>query len=100
MAVDIRYVGTRGLDQWSELNYNDIDIITNGFVDEFKLAVNNLKANNAAGGSRAGSFAYFGAGSGTNPLPIYMAYLRGPAGNAEQPVVLHRQQLDEHELHE
>ena len=72
-------------DQWSELNYNDIDIITNGFVDEFKLAVNNLKANNAAGGSRTGSFAYFGAGSGTSPLPIYMAYLRGAAGNPNSP---------------
>ena len=85
MAVDIRYVGTQGIDQWSELNYNDIDIITNGFVDEFKLAVNNLKANNAAGGSRTGSFAYFGAGSGTSPLPIYMAYLRGAAGNPNSP---------------
>jgi hypothetical protein len=85
MAVDIRYVGTRGIDQWSELNYNDIDIITNGFVDEFKLAVNNLKANNAAGGSRTGSFAYFGSGTGTSPLPIYMAYLRGAAGNPNSP---------------
>ncbi len=44
----------------------------------------NLKANNIAGGSRAGSFAYFGPGTGTNPLPIYMAYVLGrtDAGNA------------------
>ena len=32
-----------------------------------------------AGGSRAGSFAYFGPGTGTNPLPIYLAYLNGSA---------------------
>ena len=45
----------------------------------------NLQANNASGVSnRVGSFAYFGQGSGTNPLPIYLAYLNGrsDAGNA------------------
>ena len=77
MAVDIRYVGTKGVDQWSTLNYNARDIESNGFINEFKNAVANLKANNIAGGSRAGSFAYFGPGTGTNPLPIYMAYLLG-----------------------
>jgi len=83
MAVDVRYVGTRGIDQWSTLNYNTRDIENNGFINEFKSAVANLKANNIAGGSRAGSFAYFGSGTGTNPLPIYMAYLLGrtDAGN-------------------
>jgi hypothetical protein len=84
MAAEIRYVGTRGVDQWSELNYNERDLIDNGFYDEFKLAVANLQANNGAGGSRAGSFAYFGAGTGTSPLPIYLAYLNGTtnAGSA------------------
>jgi hypothetical protein len=77
MAGEIRYVGTRGVDQWSELNYNERDLINNGFYDEFKLAVSNLQANNAVGGSRAGSFAYFGAQSGTSPLPTYLAYLNG-----------------------
>ena len=49
MAIDIRYVGTRGLDQWSTLNYNTRDLENNGFTDEFLLAVNNLKVNNAVG---------------------------------------------------
>ena len=78
MAVDIRYVGTRGWNQWSELNYNTIrgeSLLNNGFLDEFRLAMNNLTANNIAGGNRAGSFAYFGPGTGTSPLPIYLAYL-------------------------
>jgi hypothetical protein len=77
MAIEARYVGTRGVDQWSELNYNEVDILGNGFFDEFKLAMANFQANNAAGGSRAGSFAYFGPGTGTAPLPIYLAYLAG-----------------------
>jgi len=80
MAMEVRYLGTRGSDQWSTLNYNGIrgeSLLNNGFLDEFKLAQANLQANNAAGGSRTGSFAYFGANSGTNPLPTYLAYLNG-----------------------
>jgi hypothetical protein len=80
-AVEFRYVGTRGVDQWSELNWNGIrgeDLLANGFLDEFKLAMANLVANNGSGlSSRRGSFAYFGPGTGTNPLPIYLSYLNG-----------------------
>src|SRR5262249_45091281 len=77
MAFEARYLSTRGVNQWSTLNYNERNVIENGFLDEFKLAMKNLQANNAAGGTRAGSFAYFGPGSGTSPLPIYLAYLNG-----------------------
>lgn len=78
MAVEIRYVGTKGVDQWSSLNYNARDIEGNGFLQEFQNAVANLRANNASGiASRRGSFAYFGAGTGTVPLPIYLAYING-----------------------
>ncbi len=80
MAMEVRYLGTRGSDQWSELNYNTIrgeSLLNNGFLDEFKMAMANLQANNAAGGSRAGSFRYFGPGTGTNPLPTYLAYFNG-----------------------
>jgi hypothetical protein len=88
-AVEIRYVGTRGVDQWSELDWNgwvDTDrtqlrmenLLNNGFLGEFRLAMQNLAANNASGASgRVGSFAYFGPGTGTAPLPIYLAYLNG-----------------------
>lgn len=87
MAIEARYVGTLGLSQWSELNYNAIrgeSLLKNGFLDEFKLGMANLAANNAAGGSRAGSFAYFGPGTGTHPLPTYLAYLNG-SRNATTP---------------
>ena len=79
-AVEIRYVGNRGDNQWSAINYNTIrteNLLNNGFLNEFKLAMGNLAANNAAGGTRVGSFAYFGSGTGTSPLPIYLAYLNG-----------------------
>ena len=87
MAVEVRYVGTYGRDQWSELNYNSIrgeNVLHNGFLDEFRLGMANLQANNAAGGNRTGSFAYFGPGTGTNPLPTYLAYLNGRT-NANDP---------------
>jgi len=81
MAVEIRYVGNRGDNEWSAINYNTIrgeNLVANGFLNEFKLAMGNLRANNASGVSnRAGSFAYFGEGSGTVPLPIYLAYFNG-----------------------
>ena len=80
MAVEARYIGTRGRDQWSSINYNTIrgeNLVNNGFLNEFRSAMANLQANNAAGGNRAGSFAYFGPGSGTSPLPIMLAYLNG-----------------------
>jgi Carboxypeptidase regulatory-like domain/TonB dependent receptor-like, beta-barrel len=91
MAVEVRYVGNRATNEWSSINYNcgttngntctgirGENLVANGFLNEFKQAMANLKANNASGASnRAGSFAYFGAGTGTSPLPIYLAYLNG-----------------------
>ena len=79
MAVEIRYVGNRGDNQWSSINYNCAasnnsgctsirgeNLVANTFMNEFKLAMANLPANNASGASnRAGSFAYFGPGTGT-----------------------------------
>ncbi len=71
-------VSSARTNQWSELNYNERNVIENGFIDEFKLAMANLRANNNSGvASRVGSFAYFGQGTGTNPLPVFLAYLNG-----------------------
>src|SRR6185436_5167863 len=51
---------------------------------EFKLAQANLQANVAAG--RGATFAYFGDGTGTSPLPIFLSSFTGlpasQAGNA------------------
>ncbi|HSC27256.1 MAG TPA: hypothetical protein VLD67_08280, partial [Vicinamibacterales bacterium] len=48
-AIEIRYVGTRGTNQWSTLNCNAIrgeNLVNNGFLDERRRAMLNLQANN------------------------------------------------------
>ncbi|MCX6537683.1 MAG: TonB-dependent receptor [Acidobacteria bacterium] len=75
MAVEVRYVGTRSRLGWANLSYNEVDIFENGFLNEFRLAQANLQANIAAG--RGANFKYFGAGTGTSPLPIMLAYFAG-----------------------
>ncbi len=81
--MEVRYVGTRGVNQWSTLDYNERNLIENGFYDEFLKARSNLQAHVAAGcgttGQPACSFAYRGPGTNTQPLPIYLAYLSGRA---------------------
>jgi hypothetical protein len=97
MALEVRYVGTRGRDSWrtnvdgnngaangsGTLNYNEFNIFENGFVNEFRRAQANLQANIAAG--RGATFAYTGA-AGTVPLPTFAAFFNAVsaanAGNA------------------
>jgi hypothetical protein len=74
-AFEIRYIGTRNREQWRSYNFNETNIIENGFLDEFRKAQNNLYTNLAAG--RGQTFAYFGPGTGTSPLPIYLAHFSG-----------------------
>jgi hypothetical protein len=87
MMAEARFVHTSSKGQWTEssawgyLNYNEINVYTNGFMDEFRLAQANLQANIAAG--RGNTFAYKGAGTGTSPLPILLAYLNGSALSAD-----------------
>ncbi len=76
-AVDIRYVGTRLMNGWTTENWNEINVFENGFLEEFKLAQANLRAHVASGCGGTGnacSFAYRGPGTGTSPLPTYLAY--------------------------
>src|SRR5262245_29514103 len=92
MAIEVRYVGNRGLRNRTTFNLNDINIVDNGFLNEFKLAQANLLANEKAGrracpvapradGScsqpLAPTFKYAGPNSGTSPLPITLAYFSG-----------------------
>ena len=90
MAIDVRYVGTRLKNGWTTENWNEINVFENGFLDEFKLAQANLRAHVAAGCGTAAagacSFAYRGPGTGTSPLPTYLAYFaRIPASRAGDP---------------
>lgn len=75
-VFEIRYVGNRAKKLTRLWFINEVNTVENGFANEFRLAQLNLIANNASGiASRRGSFAYFGPGSNTSPLPILLAYL-------------------------
>ena len=74
-AIEVMYLGNRNTNAWTSENWNERNMVENGFIDEFQRARVNLTANLAAG--RGSSFAYFGPGTGTAPLPIYLAYLTG-----------------------
>lgn len=76
-VIEFRYVGNRGVGLQRLRSINEFNTIENGFAAEFKLAQANLLANQAAG--RGATFAFFGAGTGTSPLPISLAYINGNA---------------------
>ncbi|MBS1786804.1 MAG: carboxypeptidase regulatory-like domain-containing protein [Acidobacteria bacterium] len=74
-VVELRYVGNRGVKQWQQYNLNEVNLIENGFLKEFRLAQANLQANLAQG--RGANFRYYGPGTGTAPLPIILAHFSG-----------------------
>ena len=76
-VVEFRYVGNRGRGLQRQYNINEFNTIENGFAAEFALAQNNLYANIAAG--RGNTFAFFGPGTGTSPLPIALSYFNTAA---------------------
>ncbi|HEX8560154.1 MAG TPA: hypothetical protein VF668_18805, partial [Pyrinomonadaceae bacterium] len=87
-VFEARYVGNRGVDLWRQYNINEVNTLESGFFSEFLLAQQNLRANIAAGRCVGGqnpttnpgcqnNFAYFGPGTGTAPLPIFLSYFRG-----------------------
>ncbi len=84
MVFEARYVGNHGTSLWRQYNLNETNTIENGLYDEFRQAMGNLQANLAGG--RGSTFAYFGPGTGTSPLPITLAYFSGlPSSAAGDP---------------
>lgn len=81
-SAEARFIHTTSFDNLTlrnlagALNYNEINIVENKFMNEFRLAQANLVANIAAG--RGSTFAYTGA-PGTSPLPIFLANINGSA---------------------
>jgi hypothetical protein len=90
MAMELRYVGTRARGGWIDggRNINELNLLENGYIDEFRHAQANYQINeqNYGWGTAAGnSFKYNGL-SGQSPLPIYQAFFSGkPAGTAGNP---------------
>jgi hypothetical protein len=87
-VIEARYVGNRGVDGWRFYGINERNVIESGLAAEYKLAQDNLYANIKANRCQAGvttancqyNFAYFGPGTGTSPLPLSLAYIRGATG--------------------
>jgi Carboxypeptidase regulatory-like domain len=95
-VIEVRYVGNRGHRLWRQYDLNGLlNVRNNGVLQEFSLAQANVIANNLAGrfgctvtvapggtcptASRVPTFAYFGAGTNTSPLPITFGYLQNSA---------------------
>lgn len=91
-VLELRYVGNRGYDLYRQHNINELNVVENGLAAEYRLAQANLAANVAANRCQIGvtaagcqyNIAYFGPGTGTNPLPITVAYLLGQNAAAAQ----------------
>jgi hypothetical protein len=87
MSAEIRFVRTDSWGSWTLgnldglRNYNELNIIENGFINEFRTAQANLVANVEAG--RGNTFAFTGV-PGTSPLPIFFAHLN-TSGAATNP---------------
>jgi hypothetical protein len=92
-VLEVRYVGNRGHALWRQYDLNELNIIENGVFNEWKLAQANFLSNIQNGRCMAGqnptanpgcqaNFAYFGPGTGTNPLPITLGYFQGLAASA------------------
>ena len=79
-VIEARYVGTRGRNLWRRYGLNEVNVLENGFLREFRQAQANLAANQAAG--RGNTFAFFGSGTGTQPLPIMLGFFTGSNANA------------------
>ncbi|ADW71032.1 TonB-dependent receptor [Granulicella tundricola] len=44
-VLEVRYNGNRSVHDWTALNYNEVNIVENGFTTEFQNAQKNLAAN-------------------------------------------------------
>jgi hypothetical protein len=74
-AIEVRYVGNRGHKLWRSYDFNEVNIVENGFLEEFRNAQRNLQINQANGlaGFRNNGL------PGQTALPIFDAAF-GPRG--------------------
>lgn len=83
-AIEVRYVGNRGIHEWVGLNINEVNIFESGFLQQFKAAQANLTINQANGITSFADNGY----PGQQPTPIFDAAFAGePAGDTGQPFV-------------
>ena len=71
-AFEIRYVGNRSIHDWIAYNYNEVNDLNNGFLQDFTAAQQNLAINTAAG--LTNDFSNHGSGPA---MPILSAAFAG-----------------------
>jgi len=82
-AIEVRYVGNRGIHEWVGLNLNEVNIFESGFLQQFKAAQANLAINQANGITSFADNGY----AGQQPTPIFDAAFAGEgSGGAGVPL--------------
>jgi len=76
-AFEIRYVGNRSIHDWIAYNYNEINTLNNGFLQDFQAAQQNLAINTAAG--LTNDFSNHGSGPA---MPILTAAFAGNSSSS------------------
>ncbi len=74
-VVEVRYMGNKSTHLWLGTNVNEVNIFENGFLQQFKLAQNNLKINQANGITSFANNGY----AGQQALPLFDAAFAGEA---------------------
>ena len=74
-ALEVRYAANHAIKVFRAVDYNEINIFENGFLQEFLRAQSNLAINAANGVNN--SFGNLFPAQGTVPLPIFSAFFAG-----------------------
>ena len=69
MALEIRYVGNHGTKLWRQYELNEVNIFENGFLNEFKIAQENLRLARLINPA-SNNFGPQATVPGTRPIPI------------------------------
>lgn len=69
MALEIRYVGNHGTKLWRQYELNEVNIFENGFLDEFKIAQENLRLARLINPA-SNNFGFQAGVPGTRAIPI------------------------------
>ena len=83
-VLEIRYNGNHGVNEWRQLNLNEVNIFENGFLNEFNVARQNLaiaRGGNIYNNTSVSNFGNQGM-AGQQNLPIISTALAGATNNA------------------
>ncbi|HKF56835.1 MAG TPA: carboxypeptidase-like regulatory domain-containing protein, partial [Blastocatellia bacterium] len=79
-AIEIRYVGNRTLHDWLNINYNEVNGLNNGFLQDFLAAQKNMAINNLSLPANKQNTDFSNHGTGPAMPILSMAFAGGSAG--------------------